>query len=70
MPLAGRRAQAVYDYYLDRGVAADRMHVRNRGASYPSCDKEDEGPGCRQGRRVETIPLDCQRFLDTLDSGN
>jgi outer membrane protein OmpA-like peptidoglycan-associated protein len=69
MPLAGRRAQAVYDYYLDQGIDADRMHVRNRGASYPPCDKEDPEEGCRQGRRVETIPLDCEEFLESLDSG-
>jgi OOP family OmpA-OmpF porin len=69
MPLAGRRAQAVYDHYLDRGIAADRMHVRNRGASYPPCDKEDEEEGCRRGRRVESIPLDCERFLDSLGGG-
>ncbi|NNF58513.1 MAG: OmpA family protein [Rhodothermaceae bacterium] len=66
MPLAGQRAQVVYDYYLDRGIAADRMHVRNRGASFPPCDKEDPEEGCRYGRRVESIPLDCSNFLDRI----
>ena len=70
LPLAGRRAQAVYDYYLDRGIAADRMHIRNRGASFPPCDKEDPEEGCRRGRRVESIPLDCDRFLDRLGIDN
>ena len=69
MPLAGRRAQAVYDYYLENGVAASRMHVRNRGTSVPDCDKEDEGPGCQRGRRVETVPMDCERFRMILESG-
>lgn len=68
MPLAGRRAQAVYDYYLESSVEASRMHVRNRGASQPDCDKEDEGPGCRRGRRVETIPMDCERFRLLLEN--
>jgi outer membrane protein OmpA-like peptidoglycan-associated protein len=68
MPLAGRRAQAVYDYYLESGVEASRMHVRNRGASLPDCDKEDEGPGCRRGRRVDTLPMDCERFRQLLES--
>ncbi len=68
MPLAGRRAQAVYDYYLERGVGAGRMHVRNRGASVPSCDKEDPEEGCRRGRRVETIPLDCERFRFLIEN--
>lgn len=69
LPLAGRRAQAVYDYYLQNGISASRMHVRNRGVSMPDCDKEDEGPGCQRGRRVETIPMDCERFRMLLESG-
>ncbi|HLA64601.1 MAG TPA: OmpA family protein [Rhodothermales bacterium] len=69
MPLAGRRAQAVYDYYLDNGIGASRMNVRNRGVTTPSCDKEDEGPGCTRGRRVETIPMDCPRFQELIESG-
>ena len=68
MPLAGRRAQAVNDYYLDRGISRDRMHVRNRGASYPPCDKEDPEEGCRRGRRVESLPMDCRRFQDLVRS--
>jgi outer membrane protein OmpA-like peptidoglycan-associated protein len=68
LPLAGRRAQAVYDYYLEHGVAASRMHVRNRGVSMPDCDKEDEGPGCQRGRRVETVPMDCERFQMLLET--
>ncbi|MFN3597129.1 MAG: OmpA family protein [Rubricoccaceae bacterium] len=65
--LAGRRAQAVYDYYLSRGVAASRMLVRNRGVAQPPCDKEDPGIGCARSRRVESIPVDCERFRFLLD---
>ncbi len=66
MPLAGRRAEAVYNYYVDRGISNDRMHVRNRGASYPPCDKEDPEEGCRRGRRVESLPMDCRRFQNMV----
>ncbi len=60
--LSERRALAVYDYYLGRGVNARRLQVRNRGVAMPNCDKEDPGPGCEMNRRVESLPLDCERF--------
>ena len=68
MGLAGRRAQAVYDYYLSRGVAPSRFQIRNRGVAVPTCDKEDPGPGCERNRRVESIPVDCERFRFLLDN--
>ena len=68
MPLAGRRAQAVYDYYLGRGVTASKMQIRNRGEGSPNCDKEDPGIGCERNRRVETIPVDCDNFRALLES--
>ncbi|MEM1053962.1 MAG: OmpA family protein [Bacteroidota bacterium] len=70
MGLAGRRAQAVYDYYLARGVAASRMQIRNRGVATPSCDKEDPGIGCERNRVVRSIPMDCERFEMLLDNPN
>ena len=66
--LAGRRAQAVYDYYLSRGVSSTRLQVRNRGTAVPACDKEDPGPGCERNRRVESLPVDCERFEFLLDN--
>ena len=66
--LAGRRAQAVYDYYLSRGVSASRLQIRNRGVAVPSCDKEDPGPGCERNRRVESLPVDCERFRFLLEN--
>ena len=66
--LAGRRAQAVYDYYLSRGVDASRLQVRNRGVAVPNCDKEDPGPGCERNRRVESLPVDCERFRFLLEN--
>ena len=68
MGLAGRRAQAVYDYYLSRGVPSTRLQVRNRGTAVPSCDKEDPGPGCERNRRVESLPVDCERFQFLLEN--
>ena len=68
MPLGGRRAQAVYDYYLGRGVAASKLQIRNRGEGSPNCDKEDPGTGCERNRRVETIPVDCERFRAMLEN--
>lgn len=68
MPLGGRRAQAVYDYYLSRGVEAGRLQIRNRGVAEPNCDKEDPGPGCERNRRVESLPVDCERFQFLLQN--
>ena len=66
--LGGRRAQDVYDYYLSRGVEASRLQIRNRGVAVPSCDKEDPGPGCERNRRVESLPVDCERFRFLIDN--
>lgn len=66
--LAGQRAQAVYDYYLSQGVGASRLQIRNRGVAAPDCDKEDPGPGCERNRRVESLPVDCERFRFLLDN--
>ena len=68
MGLAGQRAQAVYDYYLSQGVAASRLQIRNRGVAAPDCDKEDPGPGCERNRRVESLPVDCERFRFLLEN--
>ena len=68
MGLAGRRSQAVYDYYLGSGVSASRLQIRNRGVAAPACDKEDPGPGCERNRRVESLPVDCERFQFLLEN--
>ncbi len=68
MGLGGRRAQAVYDYYLTQGVAASRLQIRNRGVASPPCDKEDPGIGCSRNRRVDSIPMDCDRFRMLLEN--
>lgn len=60
--LAERRARAVYQYYIDNGISRERLSLRERTVAMPPCDKEDPGDGCRQNRRVDSIPLDCERF--------
>ena len=69
MGLAGRRAQSVYDFYISRGISAARLQVRNRGADLASNPKEDPGKGDRRSRRVESIPVDCERFQTLIESG-
>ena len=68
-PLAGRRAQAVYDFYLSRGVAASRLQIRNQGVDLASNPKEDPGKGDRRARRAESIPVDCEVFVTPIDGG-
>ncbi|MEM6325868.1 MAG: OmpA family protein [Bacteroidota bacterium] len=68
--LSRQRAQAVYDYYLSQGVAASRLQTRNRGAGMPSCAKEDPGIGCSRNRRVDSVPMDCERFQRILEAPN
>ncbi|MEL6616667.1 MAG: OmpA family protein, partial [Bacteroidota bacterium] len=66
MGLSGRRAQAVYDYYLSQGVAASRITIENKGAMSPSCDKEDPGVGCSRSRRVDSLPMDCEALRRSM----
>ncbi len=68
LSLAQRRALTVYDYYLGRGVNASRLQTRSRGTAMPNCDKEDPGLGCERNRRVESLPVDCERFQLLLDT--
>ena len=65
--ISRQRAEAVLQYYLDGGIARERMRVSAEGVAVPPCDKEDEGPGCRRNRRVESIPVDCERFIQEIN---
>ena len=60
--IARQRAEVVYQYYRSRGIDQNRMTVRAEGYALP-CDKEDEGPGCRRNRRVESIPFECDSYI-------
>ena len=61
-----QRAQAVFEYYVAAGIDPSRLKPSGQGAGYPPCGKfeKGEGPGCPTNRRVESIPLDCARFLN------
>lgn len=65
--ISRQRAEAVLQYYLDGGIERDRMRVSAEGVAVPPCDKEEEGPGCRRNRRVDSIPTDCERFIRGLN---
>ena len=63
--LSDRRAQEVMSYYVANGIDASRIVARGLGEA-PSCNpKEDPGPGDRNCRRAESIPVDCED-LDSM----
>jgi peptidoglycan-associated lipoprotein len=49
LALGGRRANAVKDYLISLGIAADRMLAVSRGEESPQCTEENEG--CWQRNR-------------------
>lgn len=56
--LSRQRAEAVFRFYVDNGIAPERLRPRAGGIALPPCGK-DEGPNCRRNRRVDSIPMDC-----------
>jgi hypothetical protein len=55
MGLSVRRADAVRNYLIDKGIAADRLTVKGYGESQPIADNATEA-GRFMNRRVELIP--------------
>ncbi|MEO1203396.1 MAG: OmpA family protein [Pseudomonadota bacterium] len=55
--LSERRAEAVRDALIERGVAADRMRAAGRGEAYPVATN-DTTAGRQQNRRVEIVISD------------
>lgn len=55
MGLSLRRADAVRNYLVDKGIAADRLSVKGYGESQPVADNATSD-GRFQNRRVELIP--------------
>jgi outer membrane protein OmpA-like peptidoglycan-associated protein len=62
--LSQRRAEALRQALLARGVASERMEVRGHGARYPVADNRTPA-GRQQNRRVELLFSDAQgRFVE------
>lgn len=56
MGLSLRRAEAVRDYLVSKGIAPDRLSVKAYGESQPVADNATDA-GRFQNRRVELVPL-------------
>jgi len=54
LDLSQRRAQAVVDYLVSKGVSASRLNPTGRGESYPIASN-DTREGRHQNRRVEVV---------------
>jgi OOP family OmpA-OmpF porin len=50
--LSERRAKAVYDYFVDKGIAADRLTTQGYGETRPA-HSNDTREGRAKNRRVE-----------------
>lgn len=56
--LSQQRANAVVDFYVDNGIAEDRIQSRGMGKAPEPCFEDDEDdPGCQANRRAETISV-------------
>lgn len=56
--LSKRRAQSVVEFYVNNGVAKDRIESRGLGkAPQPCMSLNDNKKGCRENRRAESHPL-------------
>lgn len=59
MRISERRARAVYDYYIAKGIEPHRLQFMGMGVAMPNCNKSDPGKGCRFNRRVESKATTC-----------
>lgn len=64
--LSQRRADETRAYYVANGIEESRLRARGLGEAPDANNKEDPGPGDRNARRAESIPVDCAR-LDTMN---
>lgn len=55
--LSKRRAEAVNQFYIENGVAENRIESRGLGKAPQPCMDMTEEQGCRKNRRAESHPL-------------
>jgi outer membrane protein OmpA-like peptidoglycan-associated protein len=60
--LSERRADEVQAYYVANGIDEDRIVARGLGEHPDANSKEDPGPGDRNARRADSVPVDCSRL--------
>lgn len=54
--LSQQRAQSVMDYFVKKGIAADRLRAKGYGSSMPKADNKSKS-GREENRRVELVPF-------------
>ncbi|MEL7360986.1 MAG: PKD domain-containing protein [Bacteroidota bacterium] len=59
LSLSEQRATAVAAYYVQSGIDQSRIQTRGLGEAPDSNSKEDPGPGDRNARRAESLPVGC-----------
>ncbi len=56
--LSRRRAASVTEFYVNNGIARDRIESRGLGKAPVRCASATSEQGCRQNRRAESIPVE------------
>lgn len=62
--LSLRRAQAIKQFFVARGIAPERFVVQGRGRLTDACPPGDRDRGCRSQRRVESALLRTPAFAE------
>jgi len=57
--LSEQRARAVERFYIEQGIDPGRIRKTGLGEINEPCPAGDPGPGCREHRRAESIPMRC-----------
>lgn len=67
-PLSEKRAQAVYNFLLQKGVAGNRMYSSGMGSTQPVADNSTVN-GRAENRRVEILILPNEKMLQDAEQG-
>lgn len=60
--LSKRRAEAVTEFYVENGIAENRIESRGLGKAPEPCMDKTEEKGCRKNRRAESHPLNPYQY--------